>query len=58
MPTFGEMYKEQIMSPFFSFQIFCVLLWCLEDYWQYSLFNLTMILGFEASVVMTRRLSI
>eukprot|EP01134_Creolimax_fragrantissima_P000954 CFRG0954T1 len=58
MPTFADMYKEQITSPFFCFQIFCVLLWCLEDYWQYSLFNLCMILFFEASVVLTRRISI
>lgn len=25
LPTFGDMYREQITSPFFVFQIFCVL---------------------------------
>jgi hypothetical protein len=25
LPTFGDMYKEQITSPFFVFQMFCIL---------------------------------
>jgi hypothetical protein len=37
---------------------FVLQLWCLEEYWQYSLFNLAMILGFEATVTTTRRLNI
>jgi len=53
-PTFGELYKKQLLSPFTVFQIFCVILWLLDDYWQYSFFNLFMILMFEGSVVFTR----
>lgn len=53
-PTFKEMYKAQLLSPFTVFQLFCVLLWMLDDYWQYSFFSLFMILMFEATVVFSR----
>jgi manganese-transporting P-type ATPase len=53
-PTFMELYKAQLLSPFTVFQLFCVILWMLDDYWQYSLFNLFMILTFEATVVFSR----
>ena len=53
-PTFREMYKKQLLSPFTVFQIFCVGLWMLDDYWQYSFFTLFMILTFEATVVFSR----
>jgi len=53
-PTFGKMYKAQLLSPFTVFQLFCVILWMLDDYWQYSAFTLFMILTFEATVVFSR----
>ncbi len=53
-PTFKELYKAQLLSPFTVFQLFCVLLWMLDDYWQYSFFSLFMILMFEATVVFSR----
>ncbi|KAL9188926.1 hypothetical protein ACHAXT_011416 [Thalassiosira profunda] len=53
-PTFGDLYKAQLLSPFTVFQLFCVGLWMLDDYWQYSAFTLFMILTFEATVVFSR----
>lgn len=53
-PTFGELYKAQLLSPFTVFQLFCVVLWMLDDYWQYSAFTLFMILMFEGTVVFSR----
>jgi cation-transporting ATPase 13A1 len=53
-PTFSELYKAQLLSPFTVFQLFCVILWMLDDYWQYSFFTLFMILTFEATVVFSR----
>jgi hypothetical protein len=31
-PTFVELYKKQLLNPFSVFQVFCVLLWAIDDY--------------------------
>jgi hypothetical protein len=53
-PTFGELYKKQLLNPFSVFQIFCVLLWAIDDYIVYSFFSLFMVLMFEGTVVFQR----
>jgi cation-transporting ATPase 13A1 len=54
IPGFFDLFREHVIEPFFVFQMFCVLLWLLDEYWNYALLTLMMLILLEAQMVKRR----
>eukprot|EP00930_Biecheleria_cincta_P038547 TRINITY_DN26478_c0_g1_i1.p1 TRINITY_DN26478_c0_g1~~TRINITY_DN26478_c0_g1_i1.p1 ORF type:complete len:1488 (+),score=365.22 TRINITY_DN26478_c0_g1_i1:27-4466(+) len=54
LPTFLQLYKEQMMSPLVIFQVFVALLWAADDFVSYTLMQLLFIGMFESTSVFQR----
>ena len=58
IPSFLNLYKEHIFTPFFLFQLFCTLLKILDNYNFYSLISLIMVCIFEVIIVAQRMINL
>jgi cation-transporting ATPase 13A1 len=54
IPRLRDLFVEQLLGPVTQFQLFSALLWVLDEYWKYALFNGGMILMFEATTAVSR----
>lgn len=34
--SYWELFRSEILNPFYLFQIFSITLWCLDDYYYYA----------------------
>lgn len=54
VPSFLELLQIQLLSPLAIFQVFCALLWLLDEYWTFTLWSLVSVVIFEATTVFQR----
>lgn len=54
IPSFLELLQIQLLSPLAIFQVFCAVLWLLDEYWTYTLFSLVSVVMYEATTVFQR----
>ncbi|KAF9763255.1 Manganese-transporting ATPase 13A1 [Nosema granulosis] len=53
-PSFTKLFAQHAVSPFFVFQIFCGILWCLDEYVYQAIFTIVMLFLIEAGLVFQR----
>jgi cation-transporting ATPase 13A1 len=54
LPAFLDLLGQQLLAPFFLFQLLCVVLWSLDEYWYYAIFTLFALVMFECTVAFNR----
>lgn len=47
-------YIEQLLSPIAMFQVFCAVLWLMDEYWQYTIFSIFSVLMLESTTTFQR----
>lgn len=58
LPEFMDLYREHLVAPFFLFQVLCLCLWSLDEYWHYSAMTLIMLMTFEGMLCKQRQNSL
>ena len=53
-PSFFVMLRAQLLSPLAIFQVFCALLWLLDEYWTYTMWTLVTVVIMEGTTVFQR----
>jgi cation-transporting ATPase 13A1 len=54
LPSILSLLLQQLLQPLFLFQLFCVILWSLDEYWMYALFTLFSLVMFELTMAYNR----
>lgn len=54
LPHVTTLLAQQLLQPLFLFQLFCVVLWSLDEYWMYAIFTLCMLVMFEFTMAYNR----
>ena len=49
-PSFMYLLQQQMMSPLAIFQVFCAMLWLLDEYWSYTAWSLLSIVIFQVGM--------
>ena len=58
LPPYLSLLRQQLLQPMFLFQAFCVMLWCLDEYWMYAIYTLLSLLLFECVQAYSRYKSV
>jgi cation-transporting ATPase 13A1 len=58
VPNFLDLYVEHLVAPFFVFQMLCLVLWSMDDYWYYSVLTGMMLMLFEGMLCHQRQRSL
>ncbi|CAC9696051.1 cation transporting ATPase, putative [Plasmodium sp. DRC-Itaito] len=53
-PCFKELLYESMLSPFFIFQFFSIVLWMLDSYWYFGIFSIFILIILESQLINKR----